>query len=474
MKWFLVAGGAAVAAVAAVAFFFIAVESRDVTPRRLAQYAEHRASGHGPAIVSIGRAIARTLLALDRGEPGVRYPPPIPGLEGDAESARLAILRRDIVVSTSKEALDAIASAEPGDAITFLPGRYAFDGDSIDVNRPGTVNAPIIVRADRQGTVVLDLHMVEGFLVSAPYWTFENLVIRGVCADDSSCEHAFHVVAGASHFIARTNTITDFNAHFKINASGGRVPDFGLIEGNTLANRTVRDTENPVSLIDLVAASHWRIRANRISDFAKGRSDQISYGAFAKGGGEDNRFEQNVVICEDMLRSASGQRVGISLGGGGTAAAACRDGRCITEQDRSVVESNFIASCSDDGIYLNRAAISRIAHNTLIDTGGITARSGESSAEVEGNLVDGAVRSISGATLHARDNVLTSLTELYLGWHPVRRMFVDALAFDLRWRSAPPRQPITSSSPPDLCGGKRPSQPAYGAFESVDRCPRGS
>jgi hypothetical protein len=317
---------------------------------------------------------------------------------------------------------------------------------------------------------VLEFDMVDGFWVSAPYWSFENLAIRGVCAHHSDCEHAFHVVGNGTHFVARHNVIIDFNAHFKINGSGGAYPDFGLIEANTITNTGVRNTENPVTPIDLVGASHWRIRGNRISDFAKAGSDQISYGAFAKGGGAGNRFEQNVVVCEERLRLAHGQRIGISLGGGGSGGGACRGGRCITEQDKGVIAANLIASCSDDGIYLNRAAMSSVVHNTLIDTAGITARFGETSADIEGNLVDGVIRSAAGAAVHAEDNFVTHPSELYLGLHPVRRLFLDAMALDLRWRSEAPRRKTFSQAPVDLCGTTRSGQPAYGAFDDIERC----
>jgi hypothetical protein len=247
-------------------------------------------------------------------------------------------------------------------------------------------------------------------------------------------------------------------------------PDRGLFVGNVLRNTSVRGTGQPVTPIDLVAASHWRVRGNRISDFAKGESDRISYGAFAKGGGNDNRFERNVIVCEERLRDLPGQRVGVSLGGGGSSHAACRDGRCITEQERGVIASNLIVACSDDGIYLNRAAMSVVTHNTLIDTGGITARFGETSADVEGNLVDGVIRSFGGAAVHAQDNYSARLTELYMGLHRVRDLFVDAAALDLRWREEPPRRAAGMRAPPGLCGHPRSTQPAYGAFDDIARC----
>lgn len=448
---------------------FAAVEHVDVAPRRLAPYVERRAAGHRTLIQDTGRYFAGVLRAVDRGRTDFHEPMPVPAAPA-AQARAPTPAARPVVVASAESALQAIAEASPGDAIVFLPGTYRFDGAYIDVNRPGTSAQPISVRAEKPGTVVLQFDMVEGFLVSAPWWSFENLTIRGVCVDHSNCEHAFHVVGDAAHFVARHNEIVDFNAQFKINGSRGAYPDFGLIEGNVIRDASVRRTGNPVTPIDLVAASHWRIRGNRISDFVKGQSDRTSYGAFVKGGGTDNRFERNVVVCEDRLRDSPGQRVGLSLGGGGSSRNACRDHRCVTEQDHGVIASNLIASCSDDGIYLNRAAMSAIVHNTLIDTAGITARYGESSADVEGNLVDGVIRGVAGAAVHEGDNVVTRLAALYLGSHPVRRLFADAPALDLHWRGEPPRRHHVTPPPDDLCGAARTQQPAYGAFEDIARC----
>lgn len=409
-----------------------AVDAIGVPPRRLAPWLERRASGHNELIVGVTRWVARTLVALDRGSLGfdlsmLRPSPATPSeLAVPVSAARKRAVpgpTAAIVVASPRQARDAIAHAQPGEVITFAPGRYRFQGSYIEVSHAGRGGAPITVRAAVAGTVTLEFDLEEGFLVSAPDWTFENLVIRGVCADHSRCEHAFHVVGAAVHFVARHNTILDFNAQFKINATGGANPDAGRIEGNVIADTSPRHTANPVAPIDLVAASGWRIVDNRISDFVKAKGDEISYGAFAKGGGADNRFVGNVIVCEEHLRGAPGQRVGLSLGDGGTGAAYCRDRRCITEQDRGAIESNLIASCSDDGIYLNRAARSRITGNTLIDTGGIVVRFPESTAEVTGNRVDGAILARDGAALHAAGNHSTALPWLYLGWHPVRWRF---------------------------------------------------
>lgn len=446
-----------------------AVERIDVPPRRLAPWVERRAAGHRGIIQRAGHLASSALLALDRDRESFHNPMPIPA-RTPPDAVTTAERPHIVIVASSSEALHAIRVARPGDVITFIPGRYRFEGAYIDVREPGEPGAPITVRAEKRGNVLLEFDMLEGFLVTAPYWHFENLAIRGVCTDHSGCQHAFHVVGEAEHFVARNNEVVDFNAQFKINGSRGAYPDFGIIDGNVIRNSAVRETSNPVTSIDLVAASHWRIRGNRISDFAKAHGDRVSYGAFVKGGGSDNRLERNVVVCEDRLRSVAGQRVGLSLGGGGTSADACRDGRCITEQERSVIAANLIASCSDDGIYLNRAAMSTIAHNTLIDTAGITARFGQSSADVEGNLVDGIVRAQAGAVLHDNDNRVTGIASLYVGSHPVRRLFADPSTLDLRWRSDPPRRKALQNVPPALCGGARGPRPVYGAFEDIERC----
>ncbi|MEO7030986.1 MAG: right-handed parallel beta-helix repeat-containing protein, partial [Herbaspirillum sp.] len=187
--------------------------------------------------------------------------------------------------------------------------------------------------------------------------------------------------------------------------------------------------------------------------------------------GTANRFQQNVVICEDRLKGATGQRVGLSLGGGGTGPAYCRDHRCITEQDGGVIEANLIMSCSDDGIYINRSAGSKIFHNTVIDTGGVVVRFPESSADVEGNLVDASIRTRDQGILRSVDNMETSLTQTYLGWHPVRNLYVGATAFDFNWSRTAPKRTRTSHVPLDLCQREaRPGMPAYGAFEKFSGC----
>lgn len=451
----------------------IAVDSAGIAPRQLAPYIEKRTSGHNAAIVAAGQFTAGTLQRLDRGTPAAPEDRQLSGLALGAQATAAGDASHAGTVVASADALRAaLARASQGEIITIAPGTYRFSGSAgLNADRPGAPDAPIVVRAARPGSVRLEFDMLEGFRVSAPHWRFENLDIRGVCGRDDDCEHAFHVYGAASHFVARNNTISDFNAHFKINALRGRYPDAGLIESNTLDASRPRRTANPVTPIDLVAASGWTVRANVISDFIKEGGNGVSYGAFAKGGGSGNVFERNLVWCERRLRGLPGQRVGLSFGGGGTGKALCRDGRCITEQDGGILRANLVVGCSDAGVYLNSAANTRVEDNTLIDTTGIDVRFPTSSARLDGNLVDGPIRSRDGGLVHEGDNRTSAVWQAFAGLHPVRSLFVAPGRGDFRWSGETPLRAHGRAEPAlDLCGGRRQQPPAYGAFDSFGAC----
>jgi hypothetical protein len=463
----LLAGLGLLAAAGGVLF----LQEQGVTPRSLGPYVQKRSSGHNPIITGAGHWIGTMLYGLDRGETD-SLPAPLAALKlgAQAQSGPAPGGTRRLV-ATGEELRRAIAAAAPGDVITLLAGAYRLRGN-LAVTRAGAENAPIVVRAERPGSARIELDAAEGFVVSAPYWRFENLDLRGTCAEPSNCEHAFHVVGDAHHFAALNNRISDFNAHFKINGQGGRFPDHGLVEGNTITNSAPRATANPVTPVDLVAASDWIIRRNLITDFIKAGGDRISYGAFAKGAGARTLFEQNAVLCEQRLQGLPGSRIGLSFGGGATGKPYCRDHRCVTEQEQGVMRANLIASCSDAGIYVNAGARSRIDDNTLVDTGGIEVRFPESSAELDGNLVDGPIRSRNGGVLRLGDNLDTRIAWLYAGRHPRRALFAAPQAFDFGWTEpAPRRTPAADYAPaPDLCSVAPPPQRRYGAFEDFRAC----
>jgi hypothetical protein len=449
-----------------------------IAPRSLGPYIERRSMGHNPLIEKTGVFINRSLQRLDRGAPLMADTSALRiGAQPQAESPAPAPSssssggQRVVFVASAADTVKALNNAAPGDLITILPGTYRFRDVRLNANKPGTALRPITVTATVPGTVRLEFEIEEGFNVSAPYWVFENLQIRGVCADHRYCEHAFHVTGNARHFISRNNLTSDFNAHYKINGSGGAMPDDGLIENGTLRNTAIRGTRNPVNGIDLVAASNWVVRKNLIADLIKGEGDRVSYGAYFKGGGRENRFERNIVLCEQALQGHPGQRVGLSLGGGGSGAPFCRDRKCITEQDAGVIEANLIASCSDVGIYVNKSAMSRITHNTLLDTAGIDVRFPESSADIDGNLIDGRIHARNDGVVRPGDNIDSAAASIYLGWHRVRRLFNDTASMDLSWRDgAPARSPGAPAL--DLCSDGAGVRPHYGAFGDFSACQR--
>ncbi len=465
LRWLALAALVAIAAGVAGVFY---LHSQGIAPRVLAPYIAKRSSGHNGLITGTGKWVAQALTRMDRGA-AERYSLPLLVLGAQDTPAGVATAGNVRRVATVEELRAAMAAAQMGDVITLAPGTYTVRRKGLEARNPGSADQPIVVRAEQPGSVKLEMEVTEGILVAGPWWRFENLGLRGVCRRHGACEHAFHVVGGAHHFTALNNTLVDFNAHFKINGARGVFPDHGRIEGNTLRNESARQTGNPVTPIDLVAANDWIIRSNLIADFVKQGGDGISYGAFAKGAGARTIFERNVVLCEQRLQGARGLRIGLSLGGGGTGKPYCRDGRCITEQEEGIIRNNLIASCSDVGIYVNSGARSRIIHNTLLDTAGIDVRFAESSADVEGNLVDGGIRSRNGGQMRANDNLATPVGLLYLGMHPQRGRFAAPASLDLRWYGETERRVMTESTP-DLCGAGRPARAAYGAFEDFRAC----
>ncbi len=454
-----------------LAAFVVALSSLDVAPRKLAAYLATRTEGHAAMFSAPTNAFATLLMRLDR---GAQMPAPAyPAWAGARVAESVATGESPARLIASADALrEAIAKVAPGERIELLPGTYRFSGNAIGVDRAGSAGAPITLAAARLGDVTLEFELLEGFRVNAPYWRFENLVIRGVCKEDRNCEHAFHIVGPAANVEIRNNRIEDFNAQIKVNGEAGRMPDGGVIESNSLVQNHPRRTGNPVTPVDIVAANGWRIRHNLIADFIKQDGDGISYAGFAKGGGRDNRFEANLVLCEYRLRGEPGMRVGLSLGGGGTNPPDCRDHRCITEQEVGVVRDNLIAFCSDDGLYLNRASGSIVVQNTVLDTAGLGLRGEETSGRFAGNLLDGGVRAREGADLEYAGNRIGGRFGAYFGRHPVRGLFRDVDALDLAWQGRAPVGdfPAEDVGANDLCGRARSGLSVQGAFEDYAAC----
>jgi hypothetical protein len=335
----------------------------------------------------------------------------------------------------------ALREAGPGRTIQLRPGIYRIESKLVP-QRAGRADAPIVLRGGPG--VRLESVTTEAIKLDQPHWVFERLLIVGRCPRGLDCEHAFHIVGGATGTVIRDNVLEEFNAAVKVNGEQGRFPDDGRLLHNRIANLAPRTTDLPVAPVDIVAASGWIVSDNIVANFVKDGSNRVSYGIFMKGGGSGGRIERNLVVCTTSGVSQPGARVGISLGGGTTGRAFCRDLACTVEHSNGVVANNVVAHCNDAGIDVNRSTGSDIRHNTLINTAGILVRGEPSSARVRTNLMDGRLRVRPPARADAEHNLVGD----------TRRWWNDADGLTLAWISRPDPVP-TSDEAADFCGRPR-------------------
>jgi hypothetical protein len=229
-------------------------------------------------------------------------------------------------VANVSQLQSALASAQAGDEIVLADGTYDVS-QNLSCSAEGTAAQPIVVRAANRHAARIRFNASEGFKVSGRYWTFDGLDLEGVCAQDSTCEHAFHVTGHAENFVLRNSRVRNFNAQLKVNASKNasnvyEMPHRGLIERNEVYDTRARNTTNPVTKLNIDTGDDWVVRDNSLHDFSKVATDGVSYGAFMKSGGRRGLFERNLVICTKDAPAGS-IRIGLSFGGGGTGAAFC-------------------------------------------------------------------------------------------------------------------------------------------------------
>ena len=320
-------------------------------------------------------------------------------------SPKLDLPTGNVIRASNKfEIQRSIDSARAGDVIVLAPGEYRFTDYSLDFLNSGTPNNPITLKAMQLGDVIIKSEMYEGFLINGANWTFENLIMEGICGEDENCDHAFHVVDNADNFKLKNNIIKNFNSHIKLNSGDGENPDNGLIENNLIYNERTRDTSNSVTLIDAVNVNNWVVKGNIITDFSKGSGNQISYGAFFKGNGENNIFDGNLIMCEWLHRG--GVRLGLSFGGGGTDDEYCNNYDCSTEHSNGIIKNNIVMNCTTDvGIYLNRSANTLIHNNLIYNTTGIDVRFPTSSATIYNNIIDGRIKDRDGGSHKETNNI---------------------------------------------------------------------
>lgn len=357
------------------------------SPNELIRYAQRRLQGHPRLERWLLPPLGAIQARVEREPPAGPWPDLGKGQRPEAPAVLPGLLQSRHV-DTPQAVRDALLQATAGTQIVVAPGLYLFE-QTLTLGHDGRDGAPIALRAERPGSVRFEFAQIDGIRVDRPHWVFENLDIRGVCARHDDCEHAFHVVGRGRHTLLRNNRLSDFNAHIKVNGRDGEWPDAGTVAWNTLSNQAARDTARPVVMFDLVGAHGWQVLDNRVTHFVKAGGNRVSYGLFAKGASEGIRIERNLLVCTPSSISQPGERVGVSVGGGRTNPAVCRDGSCRAYEHRSaLVANNVVAHCNDAGLDVNRGRSVRLAHNTLINTAGITVRA-SSNAQAVNNLLDG-------------------------------------------------------------------------------------
>ena len=316
-----------------------------------------------------------------------------------------------VLVEHADDLRQALRNAEAGQIIEIQPGDYFLP--SLTLRSHGYADAPILVQAAIPGTVTLWSRHTTLLKLYGAHWHIKNLDFQG----NSSANHALHIVQGANAVVVEGNRFQNFHAAIKANGEGNprQFPDNVRIVRNIFVNDTPRDTRSPVVPIDIIGGRNWDISENFIADIAHAphRQGRNTSAAFVKGGAYAATFDRNLVICE--WRHHGGQRVGLSLGGGGTRSGVfdrrgmeqCGSGDC-PETRASRMTNNIILNCPEEpGIYLNNASDSLIANNTVYNAFGIQARFSHTQAEVVDNLLSGTVWERHDGQVDRQNNVTT-------------------------------------------------------------------
>lgn len=318
-----------------------------------------------------------------------------------------------VLVKNSEQLLEALRSALPGDGIFISPGNYNLSGARIEVGARNSksLSKRTFVFAEKFGDVQLTLDTTEGFYIDKPNWTFQNLIIDGVCQSVNYCEHAFHIVGDANNFVLANSLIKNFNSHIKGNGLVSKqdqtkvYPNNVKIINNAFVNDYLRKTLSPATPLDIVGGDNWLIEGNFVSDFTKAMYTHRlnwTYGIFLKGGGKNGIIRNNFVACEWRLPHYSklDARVGISIGGGGTENRFCPNNDCSIEHHSGRIIGNTIVNCTNDSaIYINRGKGIHIENNRIVGSLGIEARFPQTSLSLVNNDYEGLILLRDGASL---------------------------------------------------------------------------
>ncbi|MGF1692167.1 chondroitinase-B domain-containing protein [Photobacterium kagoshimensis] len=304
--------------------------------------------------------------------------------------ADLPDVSRSILVDNEQEIIKAINTAQPGTEIIIKNGDYYLEQKRINSSLTyPTSKSPIIVRAETAGKVNLELTTLEGLFLNRPNWIITGLRFIGNC--QPHCEHAIHIVGHADNLQVSHNEFVDFNAAIKVNGVDRNYPDFGKVSHNYFYFTEPSESSSSVTPVNLDSGNSWVLSNNIIRDFIKLGGNQVSYGAFIKGGANNGAIENNLIVCNSTNNDYGGYQVGVSLGGGGMKRATRRD-KANYETNLSVIRNNIMMHCNDVGVYINQGKDTIVNNNILYNTNGIDVRFKQSTALVTNNILSGDIR----------------------------------------------------------------------------------
>lgn len=305
---------------------------------------------------------------LDQGENQNSNPP-----EANNGGSTSYVAKRVVTVRNSTELLNALASAQPGDSIELSSGVYQLNESKVRVNRPGTAAEPVYLRAQNLGDAQIHMCNAEGFFVSAPYWVFENLEVRGVCLDGVKNEHAFHIVGTGDHVILKNNRVVNFMSHVKtncdINGTSFRCPTGIQFLNNRWYNTTPVPGSAPFNVLNIDGSNETVIRGNVFHDFASANTSKSATAIYTKMHSNNVLVEQNLVVCEQNLVTGSNRR-GINVGDALDGNPYCLNQDCTSFN--GVYRNNIVMNCQGSGNSFGIGVInqdtSSFLHNTVINT----------------------------------------------------------------------------------------------------------
>lgn len=298
--------------------------------------------------------------------------------------------------------VNAIAVCVAGDAIVLADGLYVLDR-VLWSRAVGGSTSPILVRAENHGRAVIETNgNEEAFRIVHPFWHLLGLHVR----TSKGSTYAVKIEGNAHHAKIEGCTFEiQPGSEAAIKGAGGSTPpypDAATIENN-LIYMTAPTTYGLAEGIDFVACNKWVVRGNRVRGFRTSKGT-VAFGIMGKGGSASALIENNVV---------TGNFIGISLGGGGTAPEWMRDGVTIYEARAGIIRNNVIADSDDVSIYLYAANATKVHGNYLIGSfkklgaGGssIDVRMPMSTADIALNVLDKPILNRDGGTHGARSNI---------------------------------------------------------------------